>query len=406
MKILFILPYSPIPTNTGNKNLTFNLLKFLVRNANVDILIIENLGNNKKEIYQNIKNAFPHAKNIWTFDRNKNIKLYFYKLFFLIQGLSPSLGNFYRIKISDWLKVNSYKYDLIHFDMFHVSPYIKSIKNKPTLVVSSDAYSLAANLACQNTKNYLIKIWLNFYKFLLSNVENVYYKKFSKIVCVSNIDQKYLTNKLKLKKIITIGIPIAKSLKEKKIKHNKNILKNKTKTKLLITGNLNHPIISKNIASFLKNIFPKVLKKYPDLKTIILGKNPTNFLKNEIHKSLNVKHVDFVQDYFDFLDNDWIYIYPQKCATGLQTKLQQALASGLPVIAHEVSFGGLNLTYKKNAFKVENEEDFFKYIDELMTDPILRVKLGNDASKHINKNYSIQKIGRKYLETYENILEN
>ena len=113
-----------------------------------------------------------------------------------------------------------------------------------------------------------------------------------------------------------------------------------------------------------------------------------------------------MQDYFDFLDNDWIYIYPQKCATGLQTKLQQALASGLPVIAYEVAFGGLNLTYKKNAFKVENEEDFFKYIDELMTDPILRVKLGNDASKHINKNYSIQKIGRKYLETYENILEN
>ena len=53
-----------------------------------------------------------------------------------------------------------------------------------------------------------------------------------------------------------------------------------------------------------------------------------------------------MNDYFDYLDNDWIYIYPQKLATGLQTKLQQALASGLPVIA-EVSFGGLDLTYEK-----------------------------------------------------------
>ena len=39
-----------------------------------------------------------------------------------------------------------------------------------------------------------------------------------------------------------------------------------------------------------------------------------------------------------------------------------------------------------------------------MTDPILRVKLGNNASKHINKNYSIRKIGQKYLKTYKNIL--
>ena len=44
MKILFILPYSPIPTNTGNKNLTFNLLKYLNQKAKVDILIIEDLG--------------------------------------------------------------------------------------------------------------------------------------------------------------------------------------------------------------------------------------------------------------------------------------------------------------------------------------------------------------------------
>ena len=75
--------------------------------------------------------------------------------------------------------------------MFHVSPYIRSIKSKPTLLVSSDAYSLAASLALQNTNNYSLKLWLKFYKILICNLEKIYYKKFSKIVCVSNNDQKY-----------------------------------------------------------------------------------------------------------------------------------------------------------------------------------------------------------------------
>ena len=406
MKILFILPYSPIPTNTGNKNLTFNLLKYLDKKAKVDIIIIEDLGNKNKNFYIKLKKAYPNIKNIWTYERNKNLKLFIYKLFFLVQGLPPVHGNFYKLKISNWLNHNSFKYDLIHFDMFHVSPYIRSIKNKPTLLVSSDAYSLAASLALQNANNYSMKLWLNFYKLLICNLEKTYYKKFSKIVCVSNNDQKYLTSKLKIKNIISIGIPISKRLKEKKVKHFVNILNNKSEPKLLITGNLDHPIISKNITSFLKNILPIVLKKHPRIQTIILGKNPTTFLKKEINKSLNVKHVDFVNDYFDYLDNDWIYIYPQKLATGLQTKLQQALASGLPVIAYEVSFGGLDLTYEKNAFKVENENEFVKFIDRLIINPSLRISIGKKALKHINLNYSIKKIGEQYLETYKNILDN
>ena len=45
-------------------------------------------------------------------------------------------------------------------------------------------------------------------------------------------------------KVVTdCSIPIANSLKKRDIKHHKNILNNKSETKLLITGNLNHFVI-------------------------------------------------------------------------------------------------------------------------------------------------------------------
>ena len=404
MNILFILPYSPIPTNTGNKNLTFNLLKYIEKKALIDIIIIEEFNNKKNQTYDQLKHNYPNVRDILIFERNKKFKLVLYKLFFLIQGLPPSLGNYYKISILKWLNLNSHKYDLIHFDMFLVTPYINSVKNKPSLLVSSDSYSLAANLALKNINNLKDKIFIYFYMILLQNLEKLFYKKFSKIVCVSNIDKDYLKEYLKIKNITSIGIPISNRLKEREIKHFEKIIQNKSETKLLITGNLNHPIISQNIASFIENILQIILIKYPNLKTIILGKDPTSFLKNIIKNTANVKHINFVNDYFDYLDNDWIYIYPQKCATGLQTKLQQALASGLPVIAYEISYGGLNLTYGENAFKVHNEKDFLEYIDKLLSNPSLRINLGKNATKYINSNFSIEKIGAKYTKAYKELI--
>ncbi len=405
MKLLLLLPYSPIPTNTGNKNLTFNLLKYLEKKYSVDIIIFENLNKKEVNFSKIIKRAYPNIKNIYIFERNKGLNLYFYKIYFLLQGLHPALGNYYSFKVAKWINLNSNMYDLVHFDMFLVSPYINSIKNKPTLLVSSDAYTLAATLAMKNLNNFFEKININFQKILLANLESLFYKKFTKIVCVSNIDKDYLTSKLKLKNIISIGIPIAEKLRKREINHHNKILGKNSEIKLLITGSLNHNVIAKNITSFIKNVVPNILNKHKNLEIFILGKSPTDFLQKEIDKNINIKHIEFVEDYFEFLDNDWIYIYPQKCATGLQTKLQQALASGLPVLAYEVSCGGLYLTHKKNAFIIKEEKDFFNYIDKLIENPKLRKKIGKAALEHIQLNYSINKIGKKYTGVYEKIIK-
>ena len=41
MRILYILPYIPIPVNSGNKNLIYNLLKFASKEFEIDIMIID-----------------------------------------------------------------------------------------------------------------------------------------------------------------------------------------------------------------------------------------------------------------------------------------------------------------------------------------------------------------------------
>ena len=65
MKVLFICPYNPFPPNSGNKNLTYNLIKSLSNDINIDILIIEDdqeKSLSSKKSY--IKKLVPLINNI------------------------------------------------------------------------------------------------------------------------------------------------------------------------------------------------------------------------------------------------------------------------------------------------------------------------------------------------------
>tara|TARA_A100001011_G_scaffold130388_1_gene137384 strand:+ start:14975 stop:16201 length:1227 start_codon:yes stop_codon:yes gene_type:complete len=399
MRILYILPYMPIPANSGNKNLTYNLLKFANKEFVIDLMIIDSFCDNET-INKLIKKDFPEIKNIFFYKKNSSIKLFLYKLFFFLRGLPPVLGNYFSFNVSHWLKKNQVFYDLIHFDMWYGSPYTEVLKNKPTVLVSSDAYSLAADLANKETKQILRKIYLNIYKYFFLTLEKYYYPKFDSIICVANKDSCYLANKNKLKNISTIGIPIDEKLENKYITHFHQIKSNPDKVKILIVGNISHNLISARIYSYLVNVYPHIKEKYPRLETVILGQKPRNYLLEKIDQLKNVIHIDFAENYYDFLDQDWIYIYPLNVATGLQTKLQQALAIGLPVIANRICLGGLNLTNNVNVLESNNDKDTIRHITELVEVPSKRINLGKSARDHICENFCISNIGEKYRKMY------
>ena len=83
MKILFILPYSPIPTNTGNKNLTFNLLKYLNQKSKYCA------GSDKFRIEEDTSVIIP----VSTFKKTKSINHTFNNIFRPPFDLIKDFGN-------------------------------------------------------------------------------------------------------------------------------------------------------------------------------------------------------------------------------------------------------------------------------------------------------------------------
>ena len=401
MKILFLLPYNPYPPNNGNKTLTYNLLRSLSKEISIDIVIIEDFEVNYSLKKSNIKFFLPNIENIFIFKKLKNNKLIFQKIKLFLMGLHPTLAKFENKKLQNWLLINHKNYDIIHFDTILTVNYIKFIENKSTFLVASDAYSMATNRARNLTRNIYRYLRLTIQKNFYINIEKKIYPTFSKVVAVSPIDAIYLKKLSPNINISSLPIPIGEDLLNMKLKHFELIKNSPNKVRILFVGTLSHPIISDNIVSIIV-LLKNNLLKYVDVEVVILGKEPNFNIKKIL--GVKVQHVEYVDDYEAFLDQDWIYVYAQKCASGLQTKLQKAMAIGLPIISRSVSLGGLEVIHKENILIAESDNEFVNNILILLRQPKLREFIGKNARKTILDQYSPDVVKEKYLITYKKLL--
>ena len=402
LKVLFVIPSDFIPPNSGNKNLLFSLLKGVSPHIECDLVILAEFFG--CEVKSRILNEFPHVKEVYIFPKPSGLSLFLSRLRFMLAGFHPALGRYRNDKLEKWLQSHAIHYDLIHFDMIHVAPYRAFCCSVPTLLVASDAYSMAAqkarhagNMGAIYAGYVLIQEWW------FKNFERKNYPLFDMVCTVSDIDAEWLKTICPEATIRTIGIGLASEYVERPIMHFTR--QGIAKKKILCTGNLNHSVIADSVIKFLRNTVPVLLREHPDLTVTILGQDPVRKLKLCMEEFASVvSHINFVDDYANFLDDDWIYLYTQNSASGLQTKVQQAMALGLPVVGFTVSFGGLEVESGKHCYICKDMNEVACNILLLLASTELRVKMGSDVSNHVRNRFSIPHIGEEMLTLYNDVI--
>ena len=301
MRILFILPYAPLPVDSGNKNLTHAILNSIGKQAKFDIISL--IPKCSPTLLNSLNSQhFEGLGKITFFNKPLGLLKFIYKLFFLLNLRHPSFGSNFNYQLNKFFSdpKNFDNYDLVHFDMFHMIPYRWSLKaNIPTVLVASDAYSLAAFQTIPYAHGIKNKIMAFLDFFLLKNMERRDYKLFTNVCTVGDRDFNYLSKISKNIALNIIGIGLNHIFFHSRIIHHDFM--NDTPN-ILISGSLDHPIISDNIIEYLKILLPSIENK--NITINIVGKNPTDILLSYIKLNKKIIHIEYVENYFKFLDND------------------------------------------------------------------------------------------------------
>ena len=99
-------------------------------------------------------------------------------------------------------------------------------------------------------------------------------------------------------------------------------------------------------------------------------------------------YVGWVDDYDAFLASGDIYVYPQRAAAGLQTKVQQAMSAGLAVVAAPEILEALEVDSDWTAVAVEGPAAMAAATFDLVRDRRRREATGTAAREHIWRHFA------------------
>ena len=392
-KILICLTKFPWPLIDGTRKRIFNnVILGLKDNYDLNFLIVtyEKIDKENEFLKENKGNIVLFNFPILKFYLNAFLSLF---------SFEPLQVNFFYFKeVQKWLDKNKENYDLIYIHTIRLSKYFIKYNEDIRKKVFLD-FNDAISMNYKEGRNFSSLFWKIVYfvewKRLLK-WERECLKYFFNFSVVSQIDKNWIIDDINLNKknfyVISYGID------EKIFNYN---WKPQGKD-LVYLANLYYPPNLDGILFFIKNIWPYILEKYPGLKLKIIG-GGKELLKVAFK---NIEFLGFIENPYELISNSLIFINPVRYGAGVQTKLLEALAIGIPTISQKKFFEAIEIfDYPFQIDNIEDKDLWLTQIDKILNDVNLNFSENLLIFKKIIKEkFNDSKIKEQYKRCFENIL--
>ncbi len=379
MKVFFLLPRVPYPTEKGDKLRAYNHLKQLSMHHEVILCAL-----NDDVLHEDaVKVLSQYAKSVYVIPISKSV--IFFNLFKTVFTDKPfQVGYFYNKATAKKIEaiLEFHKPDHIFCQLVRVAEYVRNSPIPKTLDYQ-DVFSKGIERRL-STSPFYIKPFLKIEYQRLLKYENEAFDLFDNKIIISAPDRDLIPHPEK-EKIVVVRNGVD-SLFFKPLDREKEY-------DLVFTGNMGYPP-NINAAEFLAaKILPKVLQKKPDLTLLIAGANP--HLRVSVLKSEHIDVSGWVQDMRECYACAKIFIAPMQIGTGLQNKLLEAMAMQIPCITSPLANQALRAKENVEILVAETPEEYAKHILMLLKDPELARKIARNGYDFVLHNFNWEKESEK-----------
>lgn len=268
-------------------------------------------------------------------------------------------------------------FDVIYLQMVKAVLYVPEGHIVPVVVDFVDAWSL--NLARQaREQNWLKAAFYRLQSWRMAHYERKVTAQVHHTIVSSTTDQKAIGSFPNLS-VVPNGVqypdlPIVYA-------------ENAERLTVVFVGNMSHPPNITAVSYFALAIFPMLRSRIPQSEFIVIGPNAPEKLVRKCAQE-GVKFLGFVPDLKEYLAQATVSIAPMRSGSGIQNKVLEAMAAGIPVVATTVGLGGLQAVPGKHLLVADTPDDFTDAILRIFDDRSLRQDLVTHARQLIKDCYT------------------
>lgn len=137
---------------------------------------------------------------------------------------------------------------------------------------------------------------------------------------------------------------------------------------------------------FVREVLPRVRERHPAARFTIVGSRPSREVER-LADEPGVEVTGFVDDTRAHLRKAAVSVAPLRIARGIQNKVLEALAMGLPVVGTEAATQGVEGQPGRDYLRADSAEEQARAISELLGDPEQARKLGQRGRRFVEANY-------------------
>lgn len=376
MRILILTSRLPYPPHRGDRLRVFNFIKSLHRQH--EIYLVSFISNTEEVKYQALLEQY--CKQVILLQKRPIQSLLTTCLNFWKDEPLQSL--YYRSKEMRTLiesTVTSNDIDVIYVHLFRMAQFVNQMNNYYRILDLTDVISREVSRSLPY-RNLLWRLLYYLEYPRIKKYEEKLANLFEEIWLISSADLAELASQCPEANIhvITNGVDINKFFPAKI---------EPIPYRIIFTG---HMGVHHNIDAarfFTLKIFPEIRKSFPGSTFVIAGAEPAPSIL-ELSNQPNVNVLGYVENLNRELNASQLFVAPLRFAAGIQNKVLEAMAAGIPVLATNIVNEGLNARAGEEILIANSAEEFIQQTSILFNDNPLREKIRLSGLKYVRRNFS------------------
>jgi len=172
--------------------------------------------------------------------------------------------------------------------------------------------------------------------------------------------------------------------------------------RLLFLGGLHWPPNADALASFVRDVWPRVRASRPDATLTSVGRDDSP-VADECRGAPGVRLTGWVPDIDPFVQASRALVVPMRAGSGMRVKILEAMARGLPVVSTTVGCEGIAAVPGEHLLLADGPEGFADAVLRVLSDDGLAATLARNARALVLARYDVSAVRSAVLAAIESI---
>ncbi|HLU87078.1 MAG TPA: glycosyltransferase [Taishania sp.] len=381
--IVFVVSRFPYPLEKGDKLRAYYQIKELCQNYNIHLIALSD----KRVPESSIQELKKYCVSVEIHKLSK-LSILFNSFLALLGNKPIQVGYFYNylihLKIAKTLE--SLKPDYIFTQLTRTTEYTKDYHACRKTLDYMDAFSKGMERRIKDAKWYNRWFFKLEYRRLLA-YERAMFDYYEQKTIISEQDKKYIFHPDKTKIICAPNGIDTTFFESQQIEK---------KYDFAFVGNMSYPPNIEAVTYIVKRILPH----FSESKLLIAGANPHPKIEKMAKQNPQIVVSGWMDDIREAYSSSHIFLAPMKTGTGMQNKLLEAMAQGIPCVTTSLANNAIQAIDNESIFVCDSEEQLIPLLRKLLDDSNLRNTVGQKGKHFVEQHYSWQSACQNLIDIH------